>query len=47
MGRVTASEEMCITTGSQQVMDLFAAVMLDPGDVVIVEAPTYPGALHS
>ncbi|WP_300526369.1 PLP-dependent aminotransferase family protein [Aminiphilus sp.] len=47
MGRVTASEEMCITTGSQQVMDLFAAVMLDPGDIVIVEAPTYPGALHS
>lgn len=47
MGRVTTSEEMCITTGSQQVMDLFAAVMLDPGDIVIVEAPTYPGALHA
>lgn len=47
MGRATAPEEMCITTGSQQVMDLFAAVMLDPGDVVIVEEPTYPGATHA
>ncbi len=47
MGRVTTSAEMCITTGSQQVMDLFAAVMLDPGDVVIVEEPTYPGATHA
>lgn len=47
MGRVTAPGEMCITTGSQQVMDLFAAVMLDPGDVVIVEEPTYPGATHA
>jgi len=47
MGRITALDEMCITTGSQQVMDLFAAVMLDPGDVVIVEEPTYPGATHA
>jgi len=36
-----------VTTGSQQVMDLLARTLLDPGDVVIVEAPTYPGALHT
>lgn len=47
MGRVTGPGEMCVTTGSQQVMDLFAAVVLDPGDTVIVEAPTYPGATHA
>ncbi len=47
MGRVTKPEEMLITTGSQQVMDLFAAVMLDPGDAVLLEAPSYPGALHA
>jgi 2-aminoadipate transaminase len=28
-------------------MDMVARVLLDPGDVVIVEAPTYPGALHT
>ncbi|HDQ92925.1 MAG TPA: PLP-dependent aminotransferase family protein [Synergistetes bacterium] len=47
MGRITELDEMCITTGSQQVMDLFAAVMLDPGDAVIIEEPTYPGATHA
>jgi 2-aminoadipate transaminase len=47
MGRVTQSEEMLITTGSQQVTDLFCSVMVDPGDTVIVEEPTYPGALHT
>ena len=47
MGRVTQPEEMLITTGSQQVTDLFCSVMVDPGDTVIVEEPTYPGALHT
>ena len=47
MGRVTQSEEMLITTGSQQVTDLFCSVMVNPGDTVIVEEPTYPGALHT
>ena len=47
MGRVTAPEEMLITSGSQQGMDLLAAVLLNPGDSVLVEDPTYPGALHT
>lgn len=47
MGRETASEEMLITTGSQEGMDLLCSVLLNDGDTIIVEAPTYPGALHA
>ncbi len=47
MGRKTAPEEMLITSGSQQGMDLLCAALLDPGDSVVVEDPTYPGALHT
>lgn len=46
IGREIASEELLITSGSQQAVDLVARALLDPGDVVIVEAPTYPGTLH-
>jgi 2-aminoadipate transaminase len=46
MGRKVSSDELLVTTGSQQVMDLLAAVLLNPGDAVIVEEPTYPGATH-
>ena len=38
-------DEMVITTGGQQVIDLVAKTLVDPGDVVICEAPTYPGAV--
>ena len=34
-----------LTTGSQQGLDLCARALLDPGDVVLVEVPTYVGAL--
>lgn len=47
MGRVTAPEEMLITTGSQEGMDLLCAVLLNEGDTIIVEGPTYPGAIHA
>jgi 2-aminoadipate transaminase len=42
--------EMVITTGSQQGLDLAARVLLDPGDVALVELPSYVGgtiALHN
>ncbi|MFV2074429.1 MAG: PLP-dependent aminotransferase family protein, partial [Thermoanaerobaculales bacterium] len=39
-------EELLITSGSQQAVNLVARALLDPGDVVVVEAPTYPGTLH-
>lgn len=45
--RPVTADEVVVTSGSQQAMHLIATVLLDPGDVVIVEAPTYPGALHT
>lgn len=39
-------EEMILTTGSQQAIDLLCRVLLDPGDTVLVEAPTYLAALQ-
>ena len=45
LGRPVAPEEIVITSGSQQAMDLLARVLVDPGDVIVVEGPTYPGAL--
>jgi len=45
LGRPVTPEEIVITSGSQQAMDMLARVLVDPGDVVVVEAPTYPGAL--
>lgn len=36
-----------ITTGGQQGIDLVARILVDPGDPVIAEAPTYPGAIPS
>ncbi|MEJ7892622.1 MAG: PLP-dependent aminotransferase family protein [Solirubrobacteraceae bacterium] len=38
-------DDLLITTGGQQVIDLVCKTLLDPGDVVIAEAPTYPGAV--
>ena len=41
----SALEDLLVTTGSQQGLDLVARVLLDPGDVVLVELPTYTGAI--
>lgn len=38
-------KEVTVTTGGQQAIDLISKVLLDPGDVLICEAPTYPGAI--
>src|ERR1700733_3902688 len=37
--------EVIVTTGGQQVIDLVCKTLIDPGDVIIAEAPTYPGAV--
>jgi 2-aminoadipate transaminase len=34
-----------VTTGGQQVIDLVCKALIDPGDVIVAEAPTYPGAI--
>jgi 2-aminoadipate transaminase len=39
------ADEVLVTTGGQQVIDLVCKTLLDPGDVVVTEAPTYPGAV--
>lgn len=38
-------DDIIVTTGGQQVIDLVTKTLVDPGDVVICEAPTYPGAV--
>lgn len=44
--KVTAHpDDIIVTTGSQMALDLVTRVFCDPGDVVLVEAPSYVGAL--
>lgn len=38
-------DDVLVTTGGQQVIDLVCKTLVDPGDVVVTEAPTYPGAI--
>jgi 2-aminoadipate transaminase len=44
-GTTVGTEEMIVTTGGQQVIDLVCKTLIDPGDVIVAEAPTYPGAV--
>ncbi|MDO5700537.1 MAG: PLP-dependent aminotransferase family protein [Bowdeniella nasicola] len=38
-------DDVVVTTGSQQALDLVTEIFIDPGDVVVAEAPSYVGAL--
>lgn len=38
-------DDVVVTTGSQQALDLVTRLFIDPGDVVVAEAPSYVGAL--
>jgi 2-aminoadipate transaminase len=38
-------DDLLVTTGGQQVIDLVCKALIDPGDVIVAEAPTYPGAV--
>ncbi len=38
-------QDILVTTGGQQVLDLMCKTFIDPGDVIVAEAPTYPGAI--
>ncbi len=44
-GIEASSEDVVVTVGSQQALDLVTRVFIDPGDVVLAEAPSYVGAL--
>jgi DNA-binding transcriptional MocR family regulator len=43
----TDPERILVTSGGQQALSLLARTLLAPGDQVLVEAPTYPGALQA
>ena len=45
-GAACDPDEILVTTGSQQAIDLIARVLLEPGDTVVVEEPSYFGALN-
>jgi 2-aminoadipate transaminase len=38
-------DDVVVTTGSQQALDLVTRIFVDPGDVIVAEAPSYVGAL--
>ncbi|MCW5853802.1 MAG: aminotransferase class I/II-fold pyridoxal phosphate-dependent enzyme, partial [Anaerolineae bacterium] len=42
-----AVDNVLVTTGSQQALDLIGKVLVDPGDRILVEAPTYVGAMQA
>jgi DNA-binding transcriptional MocR family regulator len=46
-GVPTSADQVLVTTGGQQALALLARAFLAPGDRVLVEAPTYPGALEA
>ena len=41
------AENILITSGSQQALDLIGKVFINPGDRILVEEPTYLGALQA
>ena len=47
LGIKNAAGRVLVTTGSQQALDLVAKVLIDPGDTVVAECPTYVGALRA
>ncbi len=46
LGRSVEPAQIVLTHGSQQALDLLCKALLDPGDVVLVDRPSYVGALQ-
>ncbi len=44
-GVVGSPDDVVVTVGSQQALDLITRIFIDPGDVILAEAPSYVGAL--
>jgi len=44
-GIVAHPDDVVVTTGSQQALDLVTRLFVNPGDVIVAEAPSYVGAL--
>jgi 2-aminoadipate transaminase len=47
LGIQCTADDILITNGSQQALDLIGKILLDPGDAVLLEKPTYLGALQA
>ncbi len=47
MGVSLTADDVIITGGSQQAIDLYAKLYLEPGDAIVVENPAYMGALQA
>lgn len=45
-GMSVSADQMLVTTGSQQAIDLLARVLVNPRDIVAVESPTYLAAVN-
>ncbi len=43
----TKPQNIMITTGAQEALDLIAKTFIDPGDIIVAEGPTYLGALQA
>lgn len=46
-GSTADPESIIVTTGAQQALDLVAKVLVDPGDTIAIEAPSYVGAISA
>ena len=46
-GYASEPDEILVTSGAQQAIDLIARTVLDPGDVAVIESPTFVGALSA
>ncbi|MFI6176923.1 PLP-dependent aminotransferase family protein [Nonomuraea sp. NPDC051191] len=46
-GLRTTADQIMVTTGAQQALTLLAGLLVAPGDTVLTESPTYPGALEA
>jgi len=46
-GMQSTPDDVLVTNGSQQALDLIGKIFLNPGDTVLVEKPTYMGALQA
>ncbi|POM26260.1 2-aminoadipate transaminase [Actinomadura rubteroloni] len=44
-GITASADDVVVTVGAQQALDLVTKIFVDPGDVVLAEAPSYVGAL--
>ena len=45
-GTAPDPDDVLVTTGGQQALDLIAKALIDPGDPIVCEGPTYPGAVN-